>query len=353
MIDGVYFGLSDESYHKEPRLSASGIKNLLVSPMDFWVRSWLNPQPKDEDDQPEWALKGRGYHKRICEGKDAFYSAYAPELDPKDFPDALIKADQLKAACAALNLPVSGTKEVLSGRLREWGNQNIWDDIVANHATANKGKVIIPADWIYDIELGAACIEKHPTLSKCFQGGFPEVSIFWTADVESNDGSGEVFQIPMKMRADYLKIAAIIDLKSFANQMKKPIDRAVYYDIAARKYHIQAAVYYEGTERAQELIHQNKVTVVSGPTPPADWLAKVGAADKTFAFVFQQKGIAPVACGYVMPRHLGLISVARAQVREAQQLFHDCQERFGDLPWIMDREMQEIGDTDVPQFATE
>ena len=39
---GIHFGLSDDVYHALPALSASGIKNLLVSPMVFWAESFLN-----------------------------------------------------------------------------------------------------------------------------------------------------------------------------------------------------------------------------------------------------------------------------------------------------------------------
>ncbi len=354
LADGVYFGLPDEVYHAQPRLSASGIKNLLVSPMDFWARSWLNPMPKNEDDEPEWATKGKAYHKRICEGREAFYAQYVAELDPKAFPDALFKQAHLKAACKELELKVGGNNDELIERLIGAGYAGkIWDILVDEHADANRGKTMLPVDWIYDIELAAACIENSPTLSKCFTGGFSEVSVMWTAEVERDDGSGELFPVSMKMRCDYLKPAAIVDLKTFANKMSKPIDRAVYFDMAARKYHIQTAVYYAGMLRVKALIESGKVNVVSGPNPTAAWLEAVAKHEKQFLFVYQQKGVAPVASGYLMPANLGLISVGNAQVREAQQAFHDHLEHFGTLPWIVDRPLSQIGDNDLPQFATE
>lgn len=349
--DGTYFGLADDAYHALPRLSASGIKNLLVSPMDFWAGSWLNPAKKvDEDGEPEWAIKGRAYHKRICEGKEAFYKTYCAELDPADHKDALFKQAHLKAACKDLGVKVGGTNEELIERLIEGGYEGeIWEVLVDEHRQASVGKIMLPAGWIFDIELAAACIEKHPTLSKCFVGGYPEVSILWTAEVERNDGSGEIIKVPMKMRADYLKAGAIIDLKSYANKMRKPLDRAVYYAMAAERYHLQAAVYYAGIEAAKRL----PVRAVTGPVPSQAWLDALHKHDKQFVFVFQQKGVAPVASGYVMPASLGLISVGNAQVREAQQIFSDCLAHFGTAPWIMDRALQMVGDQDVPQFATE
>lgn len=351
--DGVYFGLSDEQYHSQERLSCSGIKNLLVSPMDFWIRSWLNPRRKEDDDEPEWALKGRAYHKRICEGKGAFDRAYAKQIEPQDVPGSLVTQAQLKAECLRLGVPVSGTKDVLSDRLRQFGCQNIWDDIESAYIRNHVGQSLIPGDWLYDIELAAACVEKHPTLSKCFQGGYAEIAVLWTAEVETNNGSGEFIQIPMKAKFDYWKPQAIVDLKSFANKMRKPIDRAVYYDIAANKYHIQTAVYYGADDAARRLIGEGKVFAASGGIPPGHILDKYAANEKTFVFTHQQKGIAPVAVGNTMPRSLGIVSVGQAQVREAQQTFHDCLKIFGALPWIMDRPLQQIADTDIPMFASE
>lgn len=350
--DGIYFGLRDDDYHAERRLSASGIKNLLVSPMDFWARSWLNPtRPTNDDDAPEWAVKGKAYHARICEGRDEFYRRFAPEFTAPE--GSLRTAEDLKAKCRELELKVTGNKGELVERLLGAGFSDIADVQEDAYRQENHGKTFLKPEWIYDIELAAACIEKHPTLSKCFSGGFPEVSIMWTADVEKNDGSGEFLQVPMKMRCDYLKPAAIVDLKSFANKMQKPLDRAVYFDMAAHRYHIQTTVYYEGLQAARGLIAKNAVNILGGAVPSEAWLQAVAKLDKQFLFVYQQKGPAPVAAGYVLPSSLGLISVGKAQVREAQQVFHECLERYGAAPWIMDRSIQQIGDNDIPQFATE
>lgn len=351
--DGIYFGLKDDDYHAEPRLSASSIKNLLVSPMDFWARCpWLNPAAKDEDDEPEWAVKGRAYHVRICEGKETFYRRYGSEFTAP--PDCLKTAEDLKNECRALELKLGGSKDELIERLLAAGcRKPIFDVLEDEYREAHKGRTLLKADWIYDIELAAACIERHPTLSKCFTGGFPEVAVMWTEEVEKNDGSGEFFKVPMKMKADYLKPAAIVDLKTFANRMQKPLDRAVYYDMAAHRYHLQATVYYSGMIAAKAFIEKRTVNVLSGAAPTAAWLQAVAKLDKQFVFVFQQKGPAPVAAGYVLPAELGLVSVGRAQVREAQQRFHECMEHYGSSPWIMDRALSMIGDNDIPQFATE
>jgi len=358
LADGLYFSLPEDVYHAQPRLSASGIKNLLVSPMDFWARSWMNPNKPGvtEDDEPEWAIKGKAYHKRVCEGREAFYASYAPEMDANAHPKALKTVDDLKNALKEAGEPISGNKPILIARLLEkCPDAQILEMLERDHAKKHAGKILIPPDWFRDIEIAAACIEKHPTLSKCFQGGQPEVSILYTADVERNDGSGEVVRVPMKARLDFLKAGAIVDFKTYSNKMMKPIDRAVYFEMAARKYHLQAAVYYAAMEAACAHIDAGNIQYCGSDEqcPSKEWLKAVRCTEKKFVWVLQQKGIAPVACGYVMPAYLGIISVGQAQVREAQQLFMDCLSTFGTDPWVMDREMQEIADNDIPNFATE
>lgn len=350
MLDGIYFGLDAEVYHAQPRLSASGIKNMIVSPLAFWAESWMNPRRKTDED-PDWAIFGRAQHTRVCEGKTAFNNIYACQIEPADYPGALVKLEQLKAKCAEFRLPVSGTKEVLSERLRQFGCQSIWDDIRRSYEETQTGKVLIPKDWVFDIEIAAACVEKDPTISKCFLGGYPEISVFWTAHVEKTDGSGEIVPVPMKSRFDFLKPKAIVDVKTYSNMGGKSIKRAITYEIAARRYAIQASVYYDAFDVAQTLIRQG---AVFGTPPPQTWLDQMLACqDPQFVFVFMQKGPAPIVTGWIMPRHIGLMSVSAVEVREAQLKYAECLALFTEDPWIISSPIEMLGDGDIPSWASE
>ncbi len=292
----IVFGMPEEQYHAIPALSNSGIKSLLVSPMDFWARSWMNPLR--EDMESDAMALGTAFHARICEGRDAFYQRYAVALDQGDYPDALVTMDQLREACEARGLKAAKSKAETQARLLEHDPAiQCWDALVADHEAENVGRIMLPAKMIARIEIAAAMIEKHPALAKAFTGGFPEVSIFWVC---AETG------VPMKARLDYLKLRAIVDLKTFANQQDKPIDRAVAYTVAQRKYHIQPAVYGEAVAAAKAMLRAEPgaaVFVGDGPHPTPDWLASwVKAEDPAFMFVFQQTGVAPVARGYVFPR---------------------------------------------------
>lgn len=67
---GLHFNLPEETYHAIPVLSSTGIKDLLMSPVDFLARSWMNTEPEDADEEDDKDLKkiGHAYHARILEG---------------------------------------------------------------------------------------------------------------------------------------------------------------------------------------------------------------------------------------------------------------------------------------------
>ena len=127
---GLYFGMSDEVYHALPALSAHGIKYLAASPMIFWARTpWLSEKKRDEvaeklaDEKAHHSL-GKAYHCRIMEGAAEFDRRFVVELDPADFPNALVHSDQIKAAIARHTetvpvKPCSSRKDELQAQLRQ------------------------------------------------------------------------------------------------------------------------------------------------------------------------------------------------------------------------------------------
>src|SRR5688500_546982 len=51
-LPGIYFGMPEETYHSIHACSASGIKRLAVSSMDYWALSPLNEErPEDQPRQ--------------------------------------------------------------------------------------------------------------------------------------------------------------------------------------------------------------------------------------------------------------------------------------------------------------
>ncbi len=337
MDDGIYFGLPEDDYHALPRLSASGIKRLLVSLPDFYEASWMNEA--HEPPEKDGLVLGKASHMRIVEGREAFYGAYAKALDPDDYPNALRTADQLKAALKQRELTVTGKKELLTTRLLEADPYvEIWWVLLARHMAEHEGKILLKHELIACIEIAAAMIEKHPQLSKCFTGGAPEVSILWH-DEETG--------VAMKTRLDYLKPRAICELKTFSNPLNKPIDKAITSAIANYRYHIQAAVNLIGVEHARRFFGTGQW---HGSPPPELLPALLDADDFHYLFIFQKTGPAPLARGKEWPTGMMTHRMAVQQVADMQRVFKAALEKYGDGPWLDDGPIEAFADEDLPPW---
>lgn len=358
---GIYFNLPFDQYLAIPALSNSGIKNLVISRMDFWANSWMNPNPPQEKEARHF-LDGRAYHARILEGAEVFEQRYAPAFDDSKYPDALDKNDDMKeflrqAKAAGHDVKLTGNKADFVAQIQAINPEvQIMDVLKAEYARENAGREFIDRDTMQQIELASAMIEKHPQLSKCFQGGYAEVTVLWI---------DEAYDIPMKARFDFLKTEAIVDLKTFANSLGKPIDRAIYGDIAANKYHIQAAVYHEAAAMAKRFVEQgNAFDCVHTPeglsfNQPTEhvmqWLHNFAKANEPqFVFVFQQKGHAPLARGKIFPKGL-VYQCGVTAVRDAMEEYVRCVEAFGatGTPWVDTSPIEGLDDEGFPAWIAE
>lgn len=335
--EGVFFGMPEDAYHSVFALSNSGIKNLRASPMIFWSRSTLNPKPAKRE--TEFMELGKAYDCRIMDGKDAFYARYAATLDPEEYGDALRTKEDIMAAIGDLGgtFKKSARKdELISTLLGLNPEAEIWDDIVQEHREKCGARILLGQDVINRIEVAARMLELDPQLCKAFTGGYPQVSIFWRCPETD---------VPMKARLDYLKVRAIVDLKTFGNPYDKPVDRAVAGAMATQKYHIQAVVY-------QEAIAAAKMLPVFGEPEPA-WLdAFRKAPPPEFLFVFQMTGEAPVTRGFTFPANLLTSEVGKVMVKEAKEKFKACVEQFGSDPWLDLAPIRSFSDEEFPSYMT-
>lgn len=345
--DGVYFALPFDEYLGLPRLSASGIKSIGVHPLEFWARSWLNPN-REPEEESEFQELGTAYHKRVIEGRAAFDSAYTARLEPEEYPDALRTMDDIRAACRERSVkPLTGRKDELVERLLAADPAvQVWDKLVRDHAGEHPGKVLLSGRAINTIEIRARMIEAHPGLSKAFTGGLPEVTVLWTEEVEVDPG--KFVDVPMKARLDYLKARAVVDLKTFSNPLGKQIDRAIVGEIAARRYFIQAAGYLDAGNRAAAFIKQGQVH--DAPRDP-DAAKRIVQADRTFLFVFQATGPAPIAKGVTMPRMIldGGAVAWRDGIYQYAQNIH----LYGTDPWVGAEPIRDLDSTEFPAWTME
>ncbi|MGE0527495.1 MAG: PD-(D/E)XK nuclease-like domain-containing protein [Bdellovibrionales bacterium] len=342
---GLYFGMPEDEYHSIPALSASGIKRLLISNMDFWAESWLNPAY--EEKESEAMALGSGYGVRILEGREAFSSRYAEAFDKTDYPDAVDTVADitawLKDCGVTTGLSKLNKPQLIELLLVTDPSVQILDVLKAEHAKAHEGKEFLSAAKVREIEIAAYMIERDPEANLCFKGGFPEVTVIWIDPLT---------RVPMKARFDYLKIKAIVDLKSFSNPMGKSLDNAIGATMASRKYHLQAATYLEADRFASRFARAGRVF----GDVDADWLkayAEFNSAERSFIFVFQKTGIAPVTRVKEFSRVLETFKVAEASVRDAQHRFAQCWRHYGKDPWLDVRPLEQFGDEDFPLHIME
>lgn len=357
--NGIYFGMPEDQYHALPRLSASGIKTLRVSPLRYWRES-LDPNRKPSQDSEPKKL-GRAYHKLLLEGEEAFGAAYAVTPCKEDYPDALSDAEALRARCEELGLKKSGTLAEMCARIREVDpSAQLWPDILAEFDEVAGARERIKRDEWLEIQSMAYVIRRMPSLRTAFAGGFPEVTILWTHT------SG----VPMKARLDYLKprgeAASIIDIKSFGNVMDKPIEDVPANEISRNRYFIQPVVYTDARNAAGAMWRQKRgevVHVVSGDAPGEDWLSAVfGPSNAQFHFVFVQTGGVPdiIAREFRPYEDFSGLGVqgnqywgrGLAEYRYGVALYRQCMEKYGpDVPWVTDHGLRPLKDEDFPLWA--
>lgn len=345
---GIYFGLPEDDYHKDPALSSSGIRKLLTSPLDFWVNSPLNPAFVDE--KTEAMIVGTAFHRRLLE-PERFAQLYAVAPAREDYPDAVDGAEDLRKLCADLGVKKSGTIADMCERILEANpGAELWPVIKAGLLKQTAGKIVLRPSVQSDIERAARIVLMHQAAVRAMSGGYAEVSIFWI-DPESG--------VRLKARLDYLKVKAIVDLKTFSNPLGKPIGSAVASAVANGGYHVQAVMYDQAVKAAKYLLRTQKSAAVHfvGHDVPNDWLTSFAACEThAFVFVFIEQG--PVT--NVVVREFRRVdgnggteniawSAGRNGIREAIRTYETCMATHGpDKPWIVDYPMAPFSDVEFP-----
>ena len=350
---GVYLDLPEDEYHSDPSFSASGVKLITVSPLDFWVNSPLNPDRKENGSEAKDL--GKAYHKMILEGPEAFEDTYAVAPSKEDYPDALDGGDALKARCKELGLPASGTIAAMCDRIIDADPDAIlWPDIKAAFDAENEGRLTMTKDQWRGMKLVQAVMARVDSAKDVLTGGVSEVSIFW----RDHDFGG----IPMKARMDKLRVADIIDLKTFGNIMSKEVVSAVANEIARNRYYIQPPFYRRALLRARQMFRNagDEMLIGGSETARSEAIqALVAESPPKFWFVFVQTGGIPNIIvrefsEFETFKGLGGTQNAywwrgEADMRRGIQLYRDCMEAFAPgEPWVADFGAKAFTDTDFP-----
>lgn len=339
--EGIYFGMPFEEYLDIQCLSSSGIKNLLVCETDFWAKSWMNPLKEEQEKTSQALIDGRAYHKRILEGLDAFNAAYAPDYED-DGGKMVRTGKEITAALKACGAK-SSFDSVAEGaaRLKDADPaQRIMCLEEADHRAKYPNREFISAKTIRYMEFAARLIECDPEINTYFIGGQSEVTIIWFDDD---------YGVWFKIRFDYLKIGPACDFKTFANVMGKALEKAVYHAMASNRYNIQAGLYLVGNDVGKRLAKEGKVFGYTGDPKWLDLYAKTPCEE--FRYIFQQKGISPVAIGGRILKNSKIYQDGVSKVAEAVERYRKAMETFGTGMWITSRKPILFDHSELPSYS--
>lgn len=370
---GIHFGMDEETYHAIPAFSKSHLHHLLCSPTAFWADSWLNPDR--EDRSAEHLHVGKAYHAMILEGHGAYTGRFYPAPDPKDYPQALRSVDEIKQALDKLHqtpvskVPVPGTEgKTRAAKKEDWvaqlmaydRSQLVWDDIVAKAERIAAGRTLLPCADDRRIRIAARMIMQDPQLAKAFSGGFPEVVLIWR---DPRQG------VLCKSRIDYLKLRAVVDLKTFANKRDRSVRKAILHAIAENRYCLQPAVYLSGVDAVRKLVrergkdaifvhggfrrYEDGALALDDPQPAIEFATKwaENTTPDRWLWVFQMKGEAPVTRGLWHPLASTVHSFSQSLFVEGLRKFRELAEIYGNDPWLDLAEVDDIDESEIPLWS--
>ncbi|HMF29124.1 MAG TPA: PD-(D/E)XK nuclease-like domain-containing protein, partial [Candidatus Cybelea sp.] len=273
------------------------VRRLLLSGPDYWWHSPLNPHKPDGPDVPYLEF-GRAVHKLVLEGRQAFVSRYMRR------PPGIARLTEKKKTEIAPN-----------------------------------GESVLDADDYDRIAISGELIAENPELAAAFEGGVPEVSVFWWTVV------GDL-RVRCKARFDYLKVRGVGDLKSIRNIFGQAFHEACTRAIVHHRYDIQAAHYLEG--RA-EMARLHADGLVYGDHDRG-WLKRcVGARTFAFQWVFFQAEGAPITWSRSLSPGNPILDIAERDRHKALETFRDFKETFGPGDrWTLKEPVSELEINQMP-----
>lgn len=298
MNDGIYFDLPEDEYRALPRLSATGICNMLASPATFWANSWMNPDRVDDDTVARQI--GRAYHCARFE-PDRFEARYVRQIVREDFPDALGTDAEIKAALKDAGEPQTKAGEGVLARAHRLVESGFGGEVWHLHLEDFEGwrgdRIALPPNVWDDIHRDAERLRKMPEVAEHLTGGCGEVSVLWTC---AETG------IPMKCRFDYLRPTGVTDFKTFENARGTPVEQAMVNAVRFNRYYVQAALYW----RVAETVRAGEVEAVDATAEQQALIDAIRAREvpMEYWFVFQEKKGIP----NIFARQLALIEMHRS-----------------------------------------
>ena len=206
------------------------------------------------------------------------------------------------------------------------------------------GETVLDGDDYDRILISGELIAENPDLAAAFEGGVPEVSVFWEQPLD--DG----LIVPCKARFDYLKVRGVGDLKSIRNAFGRPFGEACMRHIVDYRYYIQAAHYLAGRGELAGLVADG---AIYGDHDPA-WFKRV-ADCQAFAFqwVFFQAEGAPITWSRSLSPGNPILAMGERDRHKAMQVYRDFKQSFseGEM-WLLQEPVTELDINDMPRWFT-
>lgn len=370
MKDGIYFHMPEADYHKLERMSASGIKNMMISLPTFWAKSWMNPDREQDDEDTKAQILGRAYHCAFFEPDD-LNNRYAGEPDLSEYDGLLTNDTMVKAELKAMGEAQSKAGESSlerAYRLIDHGYPGEIKSVILDQFEKRIGnRQKIGCDQWRQLHRDLARIKQNPKINELVTGGAAEVTILWTCPETG---------IAMKSRIDMLKPDLYIDLKSFANAMDKPIRKCIHDATAYNKYYLSMRVYQHAIEAIktcnldiQDSTSLKHTSLIEGlrmeEKPHAAWLffqEKGGVPNllaRKLRFYQHPKGVDEQSIGaedhQIRKGRSALAIKADMEIAHAKAMFKQAMEVYGpNEPWFPFEMIGEMTDEDfAPWFFDE
>ena len=237
--DGIYFRMPEEEYHADSALGASGICDLTVSPLAFWMKSNFNTKRiEDEKDDKETAatIRGTYFHEALAGSRSTIV------VKPKGMSFATKEGKEFKAD--------------------------------------RPGATFIKAEHAEQVQIMIDAMRETGALERVggVGGGISEVSFFWTDKIGRR----------RKIRADRLlpgpNGVEAFDWKTMANTMNKDTETLVAHTVAQHRYHIKAYWYQTGFQAMKAMINHKGHAAFMTETAETEYAAML-AMSQTEAVV--------------------------------------------------------------------
>ena len=309
-----------------PGLSASGMKDLAISPLRFW-HLHVDPERPKPIRTPAMEF-GSALHCAILE-PEKFARRYCQKISPGDFEVCLVTVEDIrKWVTDNGGTPKGASKSKLIDQAQAIDPAvPIFDVLKYEHDDKNSSKVQFGRDDWERLHGAIDVLKSEPKLAEILshEDGETERAYF----VE-HDG------INLKARMDFVSPDVTLDIKTFTARPGETIDKAVTNAIWFRRYYIQAFTY--------SLVRSIADGFDSAEAAPPFVFAFV---ESDPPYETRLRVMRPTLAG--QPNLLW--ERARMEVAAMVQLYRDLKEQFGEEPWRYACRQDDLVDEEFRQLA--